>query len=55
MGKSRTRTPVALNTAFATAALAPQLPSSPMPLTPSTLALSSKPSRKMTSISGMSA
>jgi hypothetical protein len=27
MGKSRTRTPMALNTAFATAALAPQLPS----------------------------
>ena len=32
MGKSRTRTPVALNTAFAIAALAPQLPSSPTPL-----------------------
>ena len=32
IGKSRTRTPVALNTAFATAAFAPQFPSSPDPL-----------------------
>jgi hypothetical protein len=38
IGKSRTRTPVALNTAFTTAALAPQLPSSPSPLAPSSLA-----------------
>jgi len=41
MGKSRTRIPVALNTAFATAAPAPQMPSSPMPFAPRTLALSS--------------
>src|SRR5215813_14201703 len=44
IGKSRTRTPVALYTAFATAAAAPQIPSSPMPLAPRTLALSSNPS-----------
>lgn len=41
MGKSRTRTPVALNTAFATDAPAPQMPSSPTPFAPRTLALSS--------------
>src|ERR1700739_1493933 len=55
MGNCRTRTPVALYTALATAAPAPQMPSSPSPLTPSTFAFSSKPSSTIASSSGMSA
>jgi hypothetical protein len=41
IGKSRTRTPVALNTALATAAPVPQIPNSPIPFMPKWLACSS--------------
>ena len=49
VGKSRTRAPVALKTALATAPPAPQTPSSPTPFTPSGLALSSTSSRSTVS------
>src|SRR5579863_423410 len=55
IGRSRTRTPVAWNTALATAALTPTLPSSPRPLTPSGLTQSSVSGTRMTSIVWMSA
>ena len=54
-GKSRTRTPQALNTALATAAPAPLMPSSPMPLIFSGLVLSSTSGRNTASMAGMSA
>src|SRR5271166_1623169 len=54
-GKFRIRAPVALWMALITAAPAPQMPSSPMPLLPSGLPFGSSSCRKSTSISPTSA
>jgi len=54
-GQLRMRTPQALNTALASAAPAPLMPSSPTPLIWSGLVLSSTSGKKMASMAGMSA
>ena len=55
MGRSRIRLPVALNTAFATAAFIPTIPISPMPFTPNGFTVESVSGTMMTSMVGTSA
>ena len=52
IGRSRTRTPIASNTAFATAAATPVAPSSPIPLAPSGPEFASNSSTNATSMPG---